>query len=124
MVYQFLLPPWDSPLVTSWEAPIYHPSLMAQQVSHDLAAVAAPSLVKLGPYDEDEPVIWFHLIEAQFAAAEIQTQKLKYANALANLPKQVFWNIFLFDTVDACNISDHPFDDLKAVFLGQFGKGR
>jgi hypothetical protein len=60
---------------------------MAQQVGHDLAAAAAPSLVKLGPYDEDEPAIWFHLIEVQFGTAEIRTQKLKYANALANLPK-------------------------------------
>jgi hypothetical protein len=27
-----------------------------------------------------------------------------------------------FWTVDAFNCSDHPFDDLKAVLLGRFGK--
>jgi hypothetical protein len=52
-------------------------------------AAAATSQVKLCPYDEEEPHIWFRLIEAQFAAAGIKSQKLKYANSLANLPKQV-----------------------------------
>jgi hypothetical protein len=55
--------------------------------------------------------IWFCLIEAQFAAAGIRSQKLKYANALASLPKQVLWDIL--DTLDACNDSDEPFDHLK-----------
>jgi hypothetical protein len=52
----------------------------------------------------------------------IKSQKLKYANALANLPKQVLRDIL--DTVDACNESDQPFDDLKIVLLGQFGKSK
>jgi hypothetical protein len=47
-------------------------------------------------------------------------QKLKYANALTNLSKQVLWDIL--DTVEACNKSYQPFDDLKIVLLGQFGK--
>ncbi len=67
---------------------------MAQQVSQDLAAAAAPSEVKLCPYDEEEPAIWFRLIEAQFAAAGIRTQKLKYAKQpLPICPKQVLWDI-------------------------------
>ncbi len=49
-------------------------------------AAAATAQVKLCPYDEEEPHNWFHLIEAQFAAAGIKSQKLKYANALASLP--------------------------------------
>jgi hypothetical protein len=52
---------------------------MAQQAGHDLAAAAAPSQVTLGPYEEEEPAIWFCLIKAQFAAAGIQTQKLSHA---------------------------------------------
>jgi hypothetical protein len=64
-------------------------------------AAAATSQVKLCPYDEEEPHIWFRLIEAQFAAAEIKSQKLKYANTLASLPKQVLWDIL--DTIDVCN---------------------
>jgi hypothetical protein len=56
-------------------------------------AVAATTQVKLCPYDEEERHIWFCLIEAQFAAAGIKSQKLKYANALASLPKQVLWDI-------------------------------
>jgi hypothetical protein len=65
-------------------------------MSHDdltfPVAAAAPK-VKLRPYNEEEPHIWFRLIEAQFAAAGIKSQKLKYANALANLPKQVLQGI-------------------------------
>ncbi len=33
-------------------------------------AAAVTSQVKLCPYDEEEPHIWFRLIEAQFAAAD------------------------------------------------------
>jgi hypothetical protein len=78
-------------------------------------AAAATSQVKLCPYDEEEPHIWFRLIEAQFAAAGIKSQKLKYANALANLPKQVLRDIL--DTIDVCNDSDEPFDFLKKLCL-------
>ncbi len=81
---------------------------------------AATSQLKLCPYDEEEPHIWFRLIEAQFAAAGIKSQKLKYANALASLPKQVLRDIF--DTIDVCNDSNEPFDFLKNTLLGQFGK--
>jgi hypothetical protein len=49
-------------------------------------AAAATSQVKLCPYDEEEPHIWFPLIEAQFAAAGIRSKKLKFAHALASLP--------------------------------------
>jgi hypothetical protein len=85
-------------------------------------AAAATSQVKLCPYDEEEPDIWFCLIEAQFAAAKIKSQKLKYANALASLPKQVLRDIL--DTIDVCNGSDEPFDFLKNTLLGQFGKSK
>jgi hypothetical protein len=56
-------------------------------------AAAATAQVKLFPYDEVEPHIWFRLIKAQFAVAGIKSQKLKYANALASLPKQVLRDI-------------------------------
>jgi hypothetical protein len=71
---------------------------------------------------EEEPAIWFHLIEAQFSATGIKPQNLKYANALANLPKHVLQAIL--DTVDAGNKSVQPFDDVKIVLLGQFGKSK
>ncbi len=71
-------------------------------------AAAATSQVKLCPYDEEEPHIWFRLIEAQFAVAGIKLQKLKYANALASLPKQVLRDIL--DTLDVCNDSAEPFE--------------
>ncbi len=85
-------------------------------------AAAVTAQVKLCPYDEEEPHIWFRLIEAQFAAAGIKSQKLKYANALASLPKQVLRDIL--DTLDVCNDSDQPFDWLKTTLLGQFGKSK
>jgi hypothetical protein len=78
-------------------------------------AAAATSQVKLCPYDEEEPHIWFSLIEAQFAAAGIKSQKLKYANALASIPKQVLRDILY--TLDVCNDSDEPFNFLKNTLL-------
>jgi hypothetical protein len=89
--------------------------------THPVAA-AATTLVKLCPYDEVEPHIWFRLIEAQFAAAGIKSQKLKYANALASLPKQVLRDNL--DTLDVCNKSDDRSDCLKDALLGQFGKSK
>jgi hypothetical protein len=85
-------------------------------------AAAATSQVKLCPYDEEEPHIWFRLIEAQIAAAGIKSQKLKYANALASLPKQVLRDIL--DTLEVCNNSDELFEFLKNILLGQFGKSK
>jgi hypothetical protein len=59
---------------------------------------------------------------AQFAAAGIKSQKLKYANILASLPKQVLRDIL--DTLDICNDSDEPFNFLNNILLGQFGKSK
>ncbi len=54
--------------------------------------------------------------------AGIKSQKLKYANALASLPKQVLRDIL--DTLDVCNDSAEPFDFLKNTLLGEFGKSK
>ncbi len=81
---------------------------------------AATAQVKLCPYDEEEPHIWFRPIETQFAVAGLRSPKLKYANALASLPKQVLRDIL--DTLDVCNHSEEPFDCLKDGLLGQLGK--
>ncbi len=85
-------------------------------------AAAVTSQVKLCPYHEEEPRIWFRLSEAQFAATGSKSQILKYANALPSLPKQVLWDIS--DTLYVCNDSDHPLDLLKEVLLRQFGKSK
>jgi hypothetical protein len=81
-------------------------------LTHPVAA-AATTQVKLCPYNEEEPRIWFCLIEAQFAAAGIRSQKLKYASALD-----------ILDTLDVCNDLDEPLDCLKDALLGQFGKSK
>jgi hypothetical protein len=54
--------------------------------------------------------------------AGIRSQKLKYANALASLPKQVLQDIL--DTLDVFNDSDEPFEHLKNTLLGQLGKSK
>jgi hypothetical protein len=95
---------------------------MTREDLNSPVAAAATAKVKLCPYDEEEPHIWFRLIEAQFAAAGIKSQKLKYANALASLTKQVLRNIL--DTLDVCSDSDELFDFLKNTLLGQFGKSK
>jgi hypothetical protein len=97
------------------------PSIAPNDLVQPIAA-AVTSQVKLCPYDEEEPHIWFPLIEAQFAAAGIRSQKLKYANALPSLSKQFLRDIL--DTMDVCNDSDHPFDLFKTVLLEQFGKSK
>jgi hypothetical protein len=53
-------------------------------------AAAATAQVKLCPYDEEEPHIWCNLIEAQFAAEGIKSQKLKYAMPLPACPSKSF----------------------------------
>ncbi len=114
---------WDECPTNLWTLPTFSEhSNMARNILATPAAAAATAQVKLCPYDEEEPHIWFHLIEAQFAAAGIRSQKLKYANALASLPKQVLRDTL--DTLDACNGSEEPFDQLKNTLLGQFGKSK
>ena len=95
---------------------------MSRSDSVDSVAAASHSQLKLCPYDQEEPHIWFRLIEAQFAAAGIRSQKLKYANALPAVPNHVLRD--MLDTVDRCNASDEPFDLLKEAVLGQFGKSK
>ncbi len=114
---------WDKCLTNLWTLPTF--SDLANMTRGDLTSpvtAAAIAQVKFCPYDEEEPHIWFRLIEAQFAAAGIKLQKLKYANALASLPKQVLQDIL--DTLDVCSNSDEPFDFLKNTLLGQFGKSK
>jgi hypothetical protein len=95
---------------------------MSDSDNAQTVAAAATSQVKLCPYDEEEPSIWFRLIEAQFVVAYIKSHKLRYANALASLPKQFLQNIL--DTVNVCKETDQPFDLLKEVLLGQFRKSK
>jgi hypothetical protein len=106
-----------------WTLPTF--SEASNMSREDLTApvdAAATAQVKLCPYDEEEPHIWFCLIEAEFAAAGIKSQKLKYASALASLPKQVLWDIL--DTLDVCNDSAELFNYLKNTLLRQFGKSK
>jgi hypothetical protein len=98
---------------------------MAQNDLVQPVVAAATSQTKLCPYDEEEPHIWFRLIKAQFAAAIIRSQSLKYANALC--PSQLaqagpsghFGH-------NRClqRGSDQPFDHLKEVLFGEFGKSK
>ncbi len=114
MASLFFVSSWNFPAV-AWAVPSF---VLSQNLSHSdnaqTVVVAATSQVKLCPYDEEEPAIWFRLIEAQFDVAGIKLQKLRYINALASLPKQVLRDIF--DTVDVWNGSDQPFDLLKRSF--------
>ncbi len=114
---------WDECPSNLWTLPTF--SELANITHDDLTSpvtAAATAQVKLCPYDEEEPHIWFRLIEAQFAAAGIKSQKLKYAYALASLPKQVLQDIL--DYLYVCNDSAKPFNFLKQTLLGQFGKSK
>jgi hypothetical protein len=114
---------WDECPSNLWTLPTF--SELANMTRDDLTspvATEATAQVKLCPYDEEEPNIWFRLIEAQFAVAGIKSQKFKYANAPASLPKQVLQDIL--NTLDVCNDFAEPFEFLKNTLLGQFGKSK
>jgi hypothetical protein len=64
-------------------------TMTREDLTSPVTAAATPQ-VKLCPYDEEEPHIWFRLIEAQFAVAGIKSQKLKYANPLPACPSKSF----------------------------------
>jgi hypothetical protein len=51
---------------------------------------AATTQVKLCPYDDEEPHIWFGLIEAQFAAAGIKSQNSNTPMPLPACPSKSF----------------------------------
>jgi hypothetical protein len=67
---------WDNSPANLWILPTFsEPQNMNPDDLTAPVAAAATSQVKLCPYDEEEPHIWFRLIEAQFAAAGIKSQK-------------------------------------------------
>jgi hypothetical protein len=94
MAFPFFLSSWEQFPLIAWAAPSFILSHnMSQSDNGQTVVAAATSQVKLCPYDEEEPAIWFRLMEAKFVAVGIKSQKLRYANALASLPKQVLWDI-------------------------------
>jgi hypothetical protein len=121
---QFLHSSWEQFSSIAWATPL----LIFFKTCRKLTMVRLlqqqlPRRSNIAPYDEEKPAIWFHLIEgARFAVAGIKSQKLRNANAVASLLKQVLRGIL--DTVDVCIESDQPFDLLKEVLLGQLGKSK
>jgi hypothetical protein len=106
-----------------WTLPTF--SEFANMSRDDLTSpvtAATTAQVKLCPYDEEESHIWFHLIEAQFAVADIKSQKLKYSNALASLPKQVPSEHFGY--FGCLQRLCRAIQFLKNTLLGQFGKSK
>ncbi|OBQ33177.1 MAG: hypothetical protein AN484_27375, partial [Aphanizomenon flos-aquae WA102] len=49
--------------------------LAADQFAAGQHIAAAATSIKLVPYDSDNPAIWFRLIDAQFIAAGIRSEK-------------------------------------------------
>ncbi len=84
--------PWEQCPAVAWAALSFVFSHnIAQSDNGQTIVAAATSQVKLCPFDEEELAIWFRLIEVQFATAGIKSQKLRYANTLASLPKLVLY---------------------------------
>ncbi|OBQ34866.1 MAG: hypothetical protein AN484_26475, partial [Aphanizomenon flos-aquae WA102] len=100
--------------------------LAAGQLAADIAAgqhlAAAIASLKLVPYDNENPAIWFRLIDAQFLAAGIRAEKTRYAQALPSLPISVLRDIL--DICDQCDVSDEPYTLLKSSLIGQYGKSK
>jgi hypothetical protein len=67
---QFLRSSWEQFPSIAWAAPtFYFPENMPETDTGQIIAAAASTQVKLCPYNEEEPAIWFRLIEEQFTAA-------------------------------------------------------
>jgi hypothetical protein len=67
---------WDECPSNLWTLPTF--SELANMSCDDLTSpvtAAATAQVKLCHYDEEDPHIWFRLVETQFAAAGIKSQK-------------------------------------------------
>jgi hypothetical protein len=91
VVSPFLHSSWEQFPAIAWAAHSFHfPQNMSETDNGQTVTAAAATQVKLCPHNEEEPAIWFRLIEAQFAAAGIKSQKLRYTNALASLPNKSF----------------------------------
>jgi hypothetical protein len=83
----FTLLPRDKCPTNLWTFPTI--SDLANMTREDFTspvAVAATAQVKLCPYNEEEPHIWFRLIEAQFAAGGIKSQREESNHKNSNMP--------------------------------------
>jgi hypothetical protein len=82
---------WEECPANLWTLPTF--SDLANMTRDDLispVAAAATAQVKLFPYNEEEPHIWFRLIEAQFAAAGFKSQKRNMPMLLPACPSKSF----------------------------------
>jgi hypothetical protein len=94
---------WDESPTNFWTLPVFSDFLnMALNDLVQPIAAAVISLVKLCPYDEEEPHIWFHLIEAQFAAAGIRLQNSNMPMLSPTCPSKssgTFWTPWMSATI-------------------------
>jgi hypothetical protein len=81
------------------------PAPMDPQVSQELTVALTPSQVKLCSYNEEEPAIWFRPIEAQYASAGIQSQKIKMATPLPTCPSKSFETFWIQSTLVTTQIT-------------------
>jgi hypothetical protein len=94
---------WDECSSNLWTLPAFSElsNMSRNDLTHPVAA-AATAQVKLCPYDEEEPHIWFAL--TRLSLQRQGSDPNANANALASLPKQALRDIL--DTLDVCNDSD------------------
>jgi hypothetical protein len=63
VAFRFLLSSWEQFPATAWAAPSFDISQNIYETKNgQTIAAGASTLVKLCPYDEEEPAIWFRLI--------------------------------------------------------------
>jgi hypothetical protein len=74
-------------------------------LTHPVAA-AATAQVKLCPFDEEEPHIWFRPSRLSLQRQGSDPKSSNTIDALASLHKQVLWDIF--DTLDVCYNLNEP----------------
>ena len=86
------------------------------------AATAAPHLVRLDEFNENNVELWFSSHTWQFHSNRITKSSDKYALARAKLPRSIM-DAYTSE-LDALFLREDPYEALCHFFLAEFGKSK
>ena len=104
-----------APLVCETSAPPHDAAVAA-------AATAAPHLVRLDEFNENNVELWFSSHTWQFLSNRITKSSDKYALARAKLPRSIM-DAYTSE-LDALFLQEDPYEALRRFLLAQFGKSK
>lgn len=87
--------------------------------SQDANAIGAVSEVKLVPFYENDPDLWFKIIEAQFEARKITSDRSRYFHVVAHLSSTVAQQV---KDVISSAYTDGKFEELKKSLIAIYAE--